>query len=272
MSFLQTIEHLKTVRDYRDDAIPPTMLKRLVNQIQSSSGLLSSSFALRVIEDGQGFFEMMNGKAGYYGKMIPSPHYIVFFQGLEPGVYENSGYVMETLRLKAWEEGLGTCWISMDEPLDLAPWVSDPVTSPPIALVAIGYPEHGLLRQDVLKKSGRLPLTDLVFQGQWNRKCPIGELESRGLAEILYYGKLAPSWGNRQPWRFILHEEKIYLAVHLGDQETRARVDAGIVMLYVQRAAHAKGISMNWQLIQPDPSLAEALRLPDSEHLVGIFS
>jgi nitroreductase len=273
MSFLKTIESMKTVRDYHDTVVPTTILKRLINLTKPSPGLLpSNSFSLRIIEDGLGFFELMSGKAGYYGKMIQAPHYIVLFDKVQNGVYENSGYVMEKLRLSAWEEDLGTCWISIDEPLDLSAWVEEPVTDPPMALVAIGYPESGIFRQDVLKKSARLPLTELVFLEKWNRPCSLDQLETRGLSEILYYGKLAPSWGNRQPWRFILHREQIYLTVHAKDQETRARIDAGIVMLYVQQAAHDRGLSMNWQLIPPNDSLSETLQIPDSEHLIACLT
>lgn len=273
MSFLQTIESMKTVRDFRDDPVPSTILKRLIRKTQSEKGLLpDTTFSVRLIEDGPGFFQLLNGKAGYFGKMIAAPHYIVLFDEPKTGVYENSGYVMEKLRLSAWEEELGTCWISLDERVDAAPWVVDPVEAPPMALVAIGYPEHGIFRQDVLKKSARLPLTDLVYLEKWGQKCPVEELEVRGMSEIFYYGKLAPSWGNRQPWRFILHQEKIYLALLVDDQETRALTDAGIVMLYIQQAAHDKGFSMKWQLLEREPALASEMGLPETYRLIGLFS
>jgi len=273
MSFLQTIESMKTVRDFRDDPVPPTILKRLINKTQKEKGLLpEASFSVRLIEDGPGFFMLLNGKAGYFGKMIAAPHYVVLFDEKKTGVYENSGYIMEKLRLAAWEEELGTCWISLDEPVDAAPWVVDPVEAPPMALVAIGYPEQGLFRKDVLKKSGRLPLTELVYLDKWGYHCPVEELEVRGMSEIFYYGKLAPSWGNLQPWRFILRNEKIYLTVHIDELEERARIDAGIVMLYIQQAAHDKGFSMSWQLLVSDPVLASEMKLPDTERLTGLFS
>lgn len=273
MSFLQTIESMKTVRDFRNDPVPSTILKRLMSKTQKEKGLLpEATFSVRLIEDGLGFFQLLNGKAGYFGKMIAAPHYVVLFDERKNGVYENSGYVMEKLRLAAWEEELGTCWISLDEPVDAAPWVVDPVKASPMALVAIGYPEIGLLRKDVLKKSSRLPLTQLVYLDKWGHKCPVEELEVRGLSEVFYYGKLAPSWGNRQPWRFILHNEKIYLTIHVDEHEERARTDAGIVMLYIQQAAHDKGFSMNWQLLDSDPALAKDMRLPETERLTGLFS
>ena len=273
MSFLQTIENLKTVRDFRDDAVPSTILKRLINKTQSEKGLLPTpTFSVRLIEDGPGFFQYLNGKAGYFGNMIAAPHYIVLFDEPKTGAYENSGYVMEKLRLAAWEEELGTCWISLDEPADIAPWVADPVELPPMALVAIGYPESGIFIKDVLKKSARLSVADLVYLEKWNHECPMEELEVRGMTEIFYYGKLAPSWGNRQPWRFILHHEKVYLTIHIDEQEERARTDAGIVMLYIQQAAHDKGFSMNWQLLDKDPALSDEMGLPETDRLIGLFS
>ena len=273
MSFLQTIENMKTVRDFRDDPVPPTILKRLINKTQSEKGLLpEATFSVRLIEDGPGFFQLLNGKAGYFGKMIAAPHYVVLFDETKAGVYENSGYVMEKLRLAAWEEKLGTCWISLDEPIDAAPWVVDPVEAPPMALVAIGYPESGLFLQDVLKKSARLPITELVYLEKWGHKCPVEELEVRGMTEIFYYGKLAPSWGNRQPWRFILHNEKIYLTIQVDEFESRVRTDAGIVMLYLQKAAHDKGFSMSWQLLDNDPDLAGEMAIPGTDRLIGLFS
>ncbi|SMP64913.1 nitroreductase family protein [Anoxynatronum buryatiense] len=273
MNFIQTIETMKTVRDYKNKPVPADMLRELIARTQATEGLLSDkTFSIRVIEDGPGFFEMMNGKAGYFGKMIEAPQYVALFDNIRPGAYENSGYLMEFLRLNAWHLELGTCWLSMDAPLDLTAWVSEPVTGTAVALVAIGYTDSGLFRQDILKTSSRMPLSDLVYLEKWNQRCPLEELETRGLSEILFYGKLAPSWGNRQPWRFILHREKVYLTVPLNTDEKRARTDAGIVMLYVQQAAHDRGMPMNWALLEPDESLRQALSLPDSETLIASLS
>ncbi len=272
MSFLRTIESMKTVRDFKNDQVPPTMLKRLLNKTRMQKGLLpEATFSIQLVEDGTGFFQLLNGKAGYFGKMISAPHYIILFDEHGEGVYENSGYLMEQLRLSAWEENLGSCWISLDGPIDAAAWVDEPVETPPMALIAIGFPEHSLFKQDVLKKSGRLPLTDLVYLEKWGNMCPMDALEMRGLSEVLYYGKLAPSWGNRQPWRFILHQEKIYLTIQMDGQENRARTDAGIVMLYVQQAAHDKGLHMNWQLIPGEADVQPALALPETEQLIAVL-
>ena len=274
MGYIQTIESIKTIRDYKSEPVPTETLRDLVAEIQSSSALLpTSAFALQIIEDGKGFFDMMDGKVGYFGKLYEAPQYIVMFSKTGEGAYENSGFMMEKLRLRAWEKGFGTCWISLDQPPDLSAWVKEQLNVPPIALISIGYPEAGLLRNDVLKQSSRLPLSELVYKDQWERRCPIDLLESRGLSEILYYGKFAPSWGNRQPWRFIFHEEAIYLTVHIdGVNEKRALIDAGIVMLYVHLTAHDRGIPLDWEMIGDDDSLRDLFRLPEEERLVASFS
>lgn len=273
MSFIQTIETMKTVRDFKNRPIPAEILQELIARTQATAGLLpDKSFSFRVIEDGAGFFEMMSGKAGYYGKMIAAPQYVALFDTPGFGTFESSGYHMELLRLNAWRLELGTCWLSMDTPVDLAPWVTEPAAGSAVALVAIGYTDSGLFRQDVLKTSSRMPLSDLVYLEKWHQRCGLDELEARGLSEVLYYGKLAPSWGNRQPWRFILHQEKIYLTVHPDTDEKRVRTDAGIVMLYVQQAAHDRGLPMKWDLLAPDEALQQALSLPETEALIACLS
>ena len=55
----------------------------------------------------------LSGKAGYFGNMM-KPSLFSYHVKKVPGYLENSGYIMELMRMKAWELGLGTCWLNIE--------------------------------------------------------------------------------------------------------------------------------------------------------------
>ena len=272
MNFSKLAESIKTVRDFTSEAVKHTELVSLLAETKKVPGLVDRSlYDLRIIEDGRGLYDYLNGKAGYYGKMIAAPQYIAIFSGEAPGVWENSGFLLERFRLLAWNQGLGSCWISLDQPEDLSAWVDDPPAAPHVTgLLAVGFPDKGLKKQDTLKQSSRLPLTKLLFKDRWEESCPLDYLNTRGLTDAFHLTRYAPSWGNRQPWRFILHEERIYLAVDC-QEEYRGRIDAGVVMYYFYAAAREIGFSQQWELLSKDSPYREKFRLPKSFCLVAFY-
>lgn len=77
------------------------------------------------------------------------------------------------------------------------------------------------------------------------------ELENRGLGDIFYYVRFAPSSLNKQPWRFILDGDKLFLLLKYEKDEKPSLVDAGIIMYYYVKLAETIGLHSRWILI-PD--------------------
>jgi hypothetical protein len=75
----------------------------------------------------------------------------------------------------------------------------------------------------------------------------------------LMAARLAPSAVNRQPWRFIVDDKSIIIAVNDKNLKMESsmskRLDCGIAMLHIEVAAIASGVSGNWEFLDP-PAVA----------------
>ncbi|WIV13866.1 nitroreductase family protein [Proteiniborus sp. MB09-C3] len=267
MKYTNIIEDIRTIRDFKKEEVPNNLIDEIIIDAQDS--LLAGrrdDVSITFIKNGQKLFNTLSGKAGYFGKMIEAPHYILISSKKFEGYVENSAYIMENLRLKAWNIGLGTCWLSIEDEKELFTTLNIDKEFIPISLIAIGYQYKGFFKKDTSPRSSRLGVEDIIFDGQWGKQCTTEMLEARGIVNILYYSRLAPSWGNLQPWRFILDDNKIVLAI--VDKDILQHLDAGIVMLYFEKSAHEEGILGKWRL---DISNTDKYNIPEGYKALGYF-
>src|SRR5690606_34649483 len=72
-------------------------------------------------------------------------------------------------------------------------------------------------------------------------------LETRGIGDIFFYLRFAPSIRNKQPWRFIVTDDKVHLLVEYEDNQPL--VHAGIAMYYCEALAYLQGTKNKWALL-----------------------
>lgn len=270
MKFSKLIEDFRTIRDYKKQAVEHEKIEELVHAGKEARGIAKGrNISILFVDQGQEIYQHLSGKAGYYGKMIEAPHYLVITSKKFPGYLENSGYIMELLRLKAWELGLGTCWLSIEDQSAIKEVLGIESEDVVTAFAAVGYQYKGIFKKDTSPKASRLGIEDLIFSGHWGRPSTIEELENRALVNIFYYTRYAPSWGNKQPWRFILDKDQVILTLFCEDGES-TELDAGIVMLYFEKAAHEEGISGVWDL-EGREDLRAFYGIPKEYKIVGTF-
>jgi hypothetical protein len=293
------IQHRRSVREYKKKKVDKFIIEDLFEDIKNKSQLKNDvKIDFYFIEDGEETFKRLGGLVGYFGKVIKAPHYIYLMSNKRDGYLENAGYIGEKLILKATELKLGTCWIEIpkdDSKVRKALDIQE--DGELIALISIGYPKREakvLSMYDTSKKgnifplaefgypnmdieyieepvSGRLSIEDMVYLNEWGNHIKLEDLENRGLAEAFYYMRLAPSWGNRQPWKFIVDGEKIVLAVRNDKElisEKVARIEAGIAMLYFELMIHELGIPGGWTL----EKVEKDYKIPEDYIVVGYYT
>ena len=113
-----------------------------------------------------------------------------------------------------------------------------------------GYPNIDI--ETVEKNSSwRLAIGDIVYIDEFGKRGDYKCLEARGLSEIFYYARLAPSWGNRQPWKFVVKRDGIELYMRKDEmKEQTIKLEAGVMMLYFELASHELGVPGKWKLNQ----------------------
>lgn len=122
------------------------------------------------------------------------PYYIALYSEVRGDYQVNAGCLMEQLSLYLTTQGIGSCYqggISLKR---------DEEGMEPVMVMAFGYPDESLERKRQDFK--RLELGKLVrVHGNFGRV----------QKKLLEPARLAPSAFNRQPWRFVVRENRIHL-------------------------------------------------------------
>ncbi|MBS4540132.1 nitroreductase family protein [Clostridium sp. D2Q-11] len=282
MLFSKFLENRRSTREYSDKMVENDKLEMLMDFAEKlQSGYGNDGIRFILYEDGEKIYENLKGVAGYAGVMINSPHYI----GLQTDNEDKetiikAAYAMETLLTKAYQLDLGSCWINiMDTPYDSKEILFNGKNKHINYIVAIGYSKdkskisqiansNGLENEDIgylntirpfkekkyfveKSTSSRLSVKDIVFDSKFGKSIDPDELDKRGLDELFYYVRYAPSNKNKQPWRFILKNNKVNLAV-IDPKDKNNLTDAGIMMYYFEEMAKSIGFKSSWDFIEGD--------------------
>ncbi len=275
MNTREFLENRYSVREYDKKAISSEQIKEIMEYAKEVEDELGESGIKFVIfEDGNSIYEKLNGYAGYAGIMIRSPHYMgILTDGEDYNTQIMSSYAMEAVVKKVFEMGLGTCWIDFSKASER---LSDEISKYGLKninyAVAIGHPKKesklkfGYVASTMVSgvtndpyreiteikehtSGGRLSVEEMVFNGKMGTKVSFEELEQRGISDLMFHIKSAPSAKNLQPWRFIIEDGKIAMVVKNPDTK-ESMTDAGIMMYLFEGMAHDMGIKGKWK-IQP---------------------
>lgn len=282
MDYKKLISNRKSVRDYKKTGLKNEYIRELENYINNAKRLLKN-INVEAFIMGNEVFTKLNGKAGYKGFMLDAPNYIILLSDKDDNYIKNAGYVGEEIVLKALDMQIGSCWITFDDAnlvKDSLDIVSDKEL---VAIIALGYDDNktkainlhktgeniSKTKLDIVSDniSERLGVEDIVYLHSWGNVATAEYLKNRGLLNAFHYARLAPSTLNRQPWRFILDDDIVVLAVrddeHTGTYEEE--VDAGIVMLYFEAIIDATLTDITWKLTEPQKNY----NVPENYMIVG---
>lgn len=169
------------------------------------------------------------------------------------------GYDFERTVLYAQSLGIGTVWLAatIDRPaFERAMEVQDNEVMP--AVTPLGYPapkrsvRESLMRK-ALKADDRLPFESLFFDGSFdNMLAPGNAGQFRQALEMV---RLAPSAGNKQPWRIVIcgdtahfYEKKTMAQNALGDIQ---KVDVGIAVAHFALVMGEAGANLAYAAEDP---------------------
>lgn len=275
MDILAAIHQRVSVRSYADRSVDPALLERLLSFAGNADHLSDVPPRVALISGVEKVKRVLTFMIGSYGLVQNAPHLLV---GVLPEEGEKAridlGYVLEQAALEATRLGLGTCWITGSYDAEQA---SDAVKLEPeevaAAVCALGYPTEkgfGRLHTRVIRRLAgghrRKPLTEIVFAGRWGQPWSPERADPK-LVTLLEHARLSPSAHNAQPWRFIVNEDGVALAV-----VKPMFIDAGIVMAHAALAAAALQREGRWKVRLGDDALAQEYGLPQDAIPVATFS
>lgn len=284
MDYKKLMKKRKSIRVYKDEKVKNEELEKLVHYFHNCKRLISDiQLELIMLIEGKDVFNKLNGIAGYNGKMIEAPTYMVLTSQVREGYIENTGFIVENIMLKAEELGLNTCWISFPNSKTIKKNLFINCDKEVTAMIALGY---GIEQKKILhvietgdnyskanmsviqdNTSFRYAVEDFVYHKEWENSIDYETLEMRGLGDVFTYVKLTPSTLNSQPWKFILDDSKLVLTIKDSSNinERNELTDAGIIMLYVDLILSETIYNFKWQLGKPN----KTYDIPDDYRIVA---
>jgi nitroreductase len=286
MTIRETIRRRFSVRHYDSKPVPEEILASVVKAGETSMALEDSiRVRFHLIKEGRLVAEQMTFQTGRRWLFGSAPHFIIATSEEKPLFMLNMGFRMEQVMLFATGQGLGTCWIGgLFTEKRIGAFLGLDKSERVIALTPLGYPDvssYGRVIHSIVHLGGpdsrrRQPLGQIVFGSRW--ASPL-ETEDNELLEVLECTRLAPSWANTQPWRFLVNGRGI---IALADASGRYssvrdgkhyyRLDAGIAMAHFLLAARELGWKGSWHVTGFDPAqVAKQHAIPAGYEVLGIY-
>ncbi len=282
MDYKKLISNRKSVRDYKRKSLKEEDIRELKDYVDKAKKL-AADIEVEAIAMGNEVFENLNGKAGYQGFMLDAPNYIILMSEKKDNYIKNAGYIGEEIVLKALDMQIGSCWVTFNDSDLVKSNLGIKSDKEVVAIIALGYDAnktkiiniHKIGENESKTKlakvadniSERLGVEDIVYLNSWGNNATAHELENRALLNAFHYARLAPSTLNRQPWRFILDDDTVVLAVR-DDEHTGAyeeEIDSGIVMLYFEAIVDSTLTDITWKLNPPEKNY----NIPEDYVIVG---
>ncbi|MGM0688918.1 MAG: nitroreductase family protein [Bacillota bacterium] len=268
MDELEAIKKRISVRSYDSRPLSESVRSELDGFCMSvSSGPFGNMVRFQLLD-----LEPLSSKdlrrLGTYG-VIKGAHLYLLGAVIEgSGKFEDFGYCMEKVILKATALGLGTCWLAgtfkrsaFASKMELAKDELLPAIAP------LGYPAKELSTMGRMFQYGanskkRRPWSELFFEE--NGITPLAEEDTGDYREALDAVRIGPSASNRQPWRILkdnngifhlyLKENRIYNRI-LGKIRIQ-NIDMGIAMCHFEIAAREYDRAGRWKKYSPAPEIS----------------
>ncbi|HEX3078236.1 MAG TPA: nitroreductase family protein [Lachnospiraceae bacterium] len=191
MDMYEAIWFRKSTKHYSMDALDEKMLHNIHNFI---SHLILLTEDVEIKYEIKTYSEARSQWGNQFG--IEAPYYIVIYDKIEPGYLMNAGFFLGQLALYLTGKSVASCMINMYK------GKKSNSNEKIIAALAFGKAKDSIVSQ--VKKPNRIPL---------DRLCVFKEDVSSNIKRVIKAARLAPSYMNSQPWRFIVYHNRIHIFV-----------------------------------------------------------
>ncbi|HYF81791.1 MAG TPA: nitroreductase family protein [Clostridia bacterium] len=285
MSFREFTANILSIRDYEETRLRGIELADISEYLRKINDGIGreKGFSLIMIINGKEVFDDLEGIGGYSGIMIKSPHYIALTTTKEDTEAEFLGaYYMQAAVKKLYDMNIGSCWINIRSiSHDLKSKLLKNHEGSINYLLALGLADEEAIKQKTPHMTvtnttpeykqnpygtkvneaassdrSRHSIGEIVYLYEWGKQATYEELERRGVADIFFYVRNAPSYKNLQPCRLILKDGEIDLAI-LHPEDAASYTDAGIMMYTLEGLAKDLGIPGEWHFIKDDSNNKE---------------
>ena len=206
MNVIDAIKERRSVRSYDGRPLGAEELRVLQQAIDESYSLFSGHVTIRI----KSFDLQGEIKPGTYGVIRGASDFFLLGFGEDEDSALTAGFQFEQIVLRAWQLGLGTCWIAgtykgseFDQGEKWPDGESLKIICP------VGYPEKQRLMEKMMRltigSNNRKPFSELFFEDGFKK--PLNP--DNKFKEPLEMLRVAPSSTNSQPWRVLVEGNKV---------------------------------------------------------------
>ena len=239
----EIIRNRKSVRTYKEQAIPEKTLNLVRDYLKHDTGLFDVPITFSILNARE------NGVSSPV--ILGADTYVAGKYQKQKNAELSFGYAFEKFILYAASLGLGTVWLA--------------ATIDRKAFEKKRSIRESMMRRG-MKSDSRVPFGELFFRDNFQN--PLNESDA-GIWQLpLEMVRLAPSATNKQPWRAVAEKNR----VHFYEKKTPGydreatvdiqKVDLGIALCHFEIAAEESGLK--GKFIQSDPGIMAA---EDTEYI-----
>lgn len=206
MNIIEAIKERRSVRSFNGRPLSEEMLAKLRKIVEESYSLFGGSLTIKLRS-----FDL-NGeyKPSTYGVIKGATDFFLLGMGEGEDSDLTAGFQFEQVVLKAWQLGLGTCWIAgtfKGSQFDKGEeWPKGEALK---VICPVGVPEKPRAMEKFMRltigSNKRKPFSELFYEDDFKRSL---NPDSK-FAEPLEMLRLAPSSTNSQPWRVLVKGDNV---------------------------------------------------------------
>lgn len=236
MAILEAMRQRRSVRTFNGQPVSGSQKQELIQAAAQAGSPFGGEITIRLKD-----FDLRGGyRPSTYGMIKGASSFFLIGYGNDPDSALSAGFKFEQVVLKAWQMGLGTCWIAATfkgsdfDRDEVWPAGSDlKIVSP------VGVPDRITFKEKIIRFSvgsqKRKPFDDLFFANGFSNPVP-AENPFREPLEML---RLAPSSTNSQPWRATVGDSVVHF--FYKPKSKLSLVDCGIGLCHFIEAEKFRG-------------------------------
>ena len=206
MDIIQAMKERRSVRSFKEIPLNEDLIEKLNKIIKESYTLFGGKVTIKLKRfDLKGEY-----KPSTYGVIKGAQDYFLMAIGEGEDSDLTAGFRFEQVVLKAWELGLGTCWIAgtyKGSQFDTGEkWPEGETLK---IICPVGYPEKQRTLEKMMRftigSNNRKPFSDLFFEDDFKKSLN----PENKFGEALQMLRIAPSSTNSQPWRALVDGDKV---------------------------------------------------------------
>lgn len=188
---------------------------------------------------------------------VHAPYYFELYSQSSQKDLINAGCIMQQISIFLTSKGIGTCFVNTKSVKE----DKDPENKQIVGVMAFGIAKGELFRSNTMAR--RLSL---------NKLCVYKETPSQNVKLLLEAARLAPSYLNSQPWRFVVYGNRIHVftktyETHLKFFNKWDMFHVGVMLANILIAADELWIDINMEYLDAMANKS----VPNNQYMVSVL-